>query len=91
MTHDPMMQGPKSKESVQLTFIRPGLRSRIDLYFASKGQGFNPAAYIRQRMDSILHLESMTDAELAACGLTRDDILPFVFEDCFNDDIAQDA
>ncbi|WP_292291918.1 hypothetical protein [Marivita sp.] len=71
------------EDSLQMTFIRPGLRSRIDLFFAEKGQGFNPAVYIRPRLDSILRLEAMSDAELAAFGLTREDILPFVFEDCF--------
>ncbi|WP_439123886.1 hypothetical protein [Marivita sp.] len=74
-----------TQDTVQMTFIRPGLRSRIDLFFAEKGQGFNPTAYIRQRLDSILRLEAMSDAELAEFGLTRDDILPFVFEDCFAD------
>lgn len=72
-----------TQDILQVTFIRPGLRSRIDLFFAEKGQGFNPAAYIRQRLDSILRLEAMSDRELAEFGLTRDDILPFVFEDCF--------
>ncbi len=74
-----------SIEPVHLQFVRPGLRDRIDLYFASKGQGFNSAAYVRSRLASILHLDAMSDAELAACGLTRDGILPFVFEDCFAD------
>jgi hypothetical protein len=74
-----------TQDTLQMTFIRPGLQSRIDLFFASKGQGFNPAPLIRQRMQSILRLEAMSDAELAAFGLTRADILPFVFEDCFAD------
>lgn len=68
---------------LRMTFIQPGLRSRIDLFFAEKGQGFNAASYVRPRLDSILRLEAMSDAELAAFGLTRDGILPFVFEDCF--------
>lgn len=74
-----------STDPIHLQFLRPGLQDRIDLFFAAKGQGFNPAGYVRSRLASILHLEAMTDAELAQCGLTREDILPFVFEDCFAD------
>ncbi len=72
-----------SIEPLNVTFIHPGLRHRIDLFFAAQGQGFNAASYVRARLPSILRLDAMTDAELAACGLTRADILPFVFEDCF--------
>jgi hypothetical protein len=78
-------------EPLNLSFVRPGLRSRIDLYFAQKGQGFNPSAFVRSRLPSILRLEAMSDAELADLGLTRDDILPFVFEDCFDEDLRFDA
>ena len=74
-----------SYQTPHIHFIPPGLRARIDLYFVEKGQGFNPAPYIRQRLASILMMEAMSDAELAALDLTRDDILDFVFEDCFND------
>lgn len=74
-----------SLEPLQMSFVRPGLRSRIDLFFAGKGQGFNAAHYVRQRLPSILRLDAMTDAELAEFGLTRNGILPFVFEDCFGD------
>lgn len=70
-------------EPLQLHVIRPGLRTRIDLFLAEKGQGFNAASYMRARLPSILWLEAMSDSELATFGLTRDDILPFVFEDCF--------
>lgn len=72
-------------EPLHLQFVRPGLCTRIDLFFAEKGQGFNAASYVRARLPSILRLEAMSDADLAACGLTRADILPFVFEDCFAD------
>lgn len=74
-----------SIEPVHLQFVRPGLRDRIDLYFAARGQGFNPATYVRSRLASIVYLDAMSDAELATFGLTRDGILPFVFEDCFPD------
>lgn len=74
-----------SIEPLHLQFLCPGLRARIDLFFADKGQGFNAASYVRARLPSILRLDAMSDADLAACELTRDDILPFVFEDCFAD------
>ena len=74
-----------SYQTPSIHFIPPGLRARIDLYFVSKGQGFNPASFVRQRLGSILMMEAMTDSELAALGLDRDDILDFVFEDCFHD------
>ncbi|MBO6885267.1 MAG: DUF1127 domain-containing protein [Marivita sp.] len=74
-----------SIEPLHLHFARPGLRHRIDLFFAEKGQGFNPMPMVRSRLVSILRLDAMSDAELASLGLTRDDILPFVFEDCFGD------
>lgn len=74
-----------SYQTPSLQFVPPGWRSRIDLFFAAKGQGFNPAHYVRSRLASILMLEAMTESELAALGLTRDEILDFVFEDCFHD------
>lgn len=74
-----------SYQTPNIHFIPSGLRARIDLYFAEKGQGFNAANLVRNRLGGILMMEAMTDSELAALDLTRDDILPFVFEDCFND------
>lgn len=79
-----------SFEPLNLVFVRPGLRARIDLYFAQKGQGFNPGHYVRPRLASILRLDAMSDAELARMGLTRDGIMPFVFEDCFGTDPRSD-
>lgn len=74
-----------SYQTPHLHFIPPGLHDRIDLFFAAKGQGFNAAGLVRQRLSCILMMEAMSDAELAALGLRRDRILDFVFEDCFND------
>ena len=74
-----------SSEPLYVTFVRPGLRARIDLYFAELGQGFNAADFVRRRLPSIVSLDAMSDTELANLGLTRDEILPFVFEDCFGD------
>lgn len=74
-----------SYQTPTIQFIPQGLRARIDLYFVEKGQGFNPTSFVQQRLASILMMEAMTDAELAALDLTRDEILDFVFEDCFHD------
>ncbi|WP_300585050.1 hypothetical protein [Marivita sp.] len=63
-----------SIEPFYLDFARPGLRHRIDLFFAEKGQGFNPMPMVRSRLPSILRLDAMSDAELASLGLTR--VLP---------------
>lgn len=70
-------------QTPHIQFISPDLRARIDLFFAEKGQGFNPANLVRQRLGSILMMDALTDSELAAMDLKRADILPFVFEDCF--------
>jgi hypothetical protein len=70
-------------QTPHIAFISPGLRSRIDLFFAEKGQGFNAASLASQRLGSILMMDALSDAELFAMDLTRDDILPFVFEDFF--------
>ena len=74
-----------SYQTPHLHFVPPGLRDRIDLFFVERGQGFNAASLVRQRLASILMMEAMSDSELAALALKRDDILDFVFEDCFND------
>ena len=70
-------------QTPQIEFTSPGLQSRIDLFFVEQGQGFNAASLVRQRLCSILMMDALSDSELAALDLTRDDILPFVFEDCF--------
>lgn len=72
-------------DTLTIAFAGTPLQTRIDLYFAERGLGFNPFPLVRQRLPSILMPDAMSDAELAAMGLRRDDILPFVFEDCFGD------
>jgi hypothetical protein len=38
----------------------------------------------RARLKHIIMLEAQSDTELARSGLTRDDILPFVYADIFS-------
>jgi hypothetical protein len=75
-------------DSFTIGFARSPLQTRIDLFFVERGLGVNPFQLVKQRLPSILLLDNMTDAELAAMGLHRDDILPFVFEDCFGGELV---
>lgn len=56
---------------------------RLDSFFTSLGQGFNAYIERRSRSEEIRRLEAMTDAELAAIGISRDRILHHVFRDIF--------
>ena len=69
------------QENVQIAMGQGSLRGKIDQYFVNLGLGVNPAGLRRARLREIVVLEAKSDAELAGMGLTRDDILPFVFRD----------
>lgn len=69
------------QQPIDITFLRPGLRTRLDLYFAQIGQGFNTARACRERLHDLVALDSLSDAQLRAIGLTRADIPAFVFAD----------
>ncbi|MDJ0821295.1 MAG: hypothetical protein QNJ09_05705 [Paracoccaceae bacterium] len=68
-------------DNVQIAMSQSSLRGKIDQYFANVGLGVNPAGLRRARLHEIVVLEALSDAELARMGLSRDDILPFVFRD----------
>lgn len=57
------------------------IREQADRLFTRLGQGFNAYLELRSRRDQIERLMEMTDAELAARGLTRDGIVQHVFRD----------
>jgi len=78
-------------DTITIGFANSAIQSRIDLFFLERGLGLNPFPLVKQRLASILMLDAMSDADLAAMGLTRDDIVPFVFEDCFSDAPRFDA
>ena len=65
------------------TPVARDLTARLDDYFAGLGQGFNARALRDARMNRLVALDAMTDAELAGLGLTRDDIPGHVFADLF--------
>ncbi|MBU2963157.1 hypothetical protein KO516_20495 [Citreicella sp. C3M06] len=67
--------------NVAITLGHGSLRHKIDTYFTNVGLGVNPYGLRRARMAEIIRLEMKSDAQLARMGLTRDQILPHVFED----------
>ena len=67
-------------QTTNLTTTRP-IRDRIDAFFAGMGQGLNAYMESRSRLPQIEALNRKSDAELAAMGLKRDDIVRHVFRD----------
>lgn len=63
------------------TDFPPRLRAQIDRFFASIGQGLNAYVEARSRRDEIERLTMMSDAQLAALGIRRDEIVAHVFRD----------
>lgn len=55
------------------------LAARVDLYLAGRGFGANPYLERRARMPELLRLDRMSDADLAAAGLTREVLVAHVF------------
>lgn len=70
-----------TRDNVQLRLGHAALSSRIDRFLIERGLGFNPYALRRARLRDIIELEVQSDGELAAIGLTREQILPYVFRD----------
>ncbi|MGX9357351.1 hypothetical protein ACS3SW_19895 [Roseobacteraceae bacterium S113] len=69
--------------NVQFGFAAPGWRHRLDMFFATLGQGVNAASLSRARLRQVAALEGLSDQELARRGLTRDEIAAHVFADLF--------
>lgn len=66
---------------ITTTDFSPRMRAQIDRFFATLGQGFNAYLEARSRRDQIERLQSMSDAELARLGISRDRIVQHVFRD----------
>ena len=66
---------------VSFPTLTQGLRAQADRLFARLGQGFNAYLELRGRSAEIGALNRLSDAELAAMGLTRDRIVAHVFRD----------
>ncbi|MCT4610225.1 MAG: hypothetical protein N4A70_13580 [Pelagimonas sp.] len=72
------------RDNVQISMGGTPLKLKIDQFFAEKGLDMTALALRRARLKHIIMLEAQSDTELARSGLTRDDILPFVYADIFS-------
>ncbi|WP_434286573.1 hypothetical protein [Celeribacter sp. SCSIO 80788] len=66
-----------------IAILTPSLRARLDLFFATLGQGVNAYAVRRKRLGELARLDALSDEELLAMGITRDRIPHYVFRDLF--------
>lgn len=69
---------------VAVSQTQSGLLTRISEFFSSMAVSLQVANESQARLDQIQRLQSKTDDELAAIGLTRDDIVRHVYRDMFN-------
>ena len=60
-----------------------GLRARFSTFLTSLGRAFEAHAYSASRRDQIDALEAKSDTELAEIGVTRDQIVHYVYRDLF--------
>lgn len=67
--------------STKHTGAAHALQARIDRFLAGIGQGFNTYVEHKSRLPQIRKLDAMTDAELAAMQIKREDIPAYVFRD----------
>lgn len=61
--------------------VSASLRANAGRALAGLERSLSAYAYRRSRRAQVEYLESLSDADLAARGLTRDDIIPHVFRD----------
>jgi uncharacterized protein YjiS (DUF1127 family) len=66
---------------VNTTKLSDSIRDQADRFFARIGQGFNAWLELRSRREQIEKLFALSDTELAARGLKRDEIVQYVFRD----------
>jgi len=65
------------------TINAPDRNGGFSNFLAGIAAGFTAYAERRARMDKIERLNSLSDAELAKLGITRDGIPHYVFRDLF--------
>jgi len=70
-------------QATDITFEKSALKSGLDTILAGIGRAFGAYLHQRSRVDQIDALNAKSDAELDRMGLTRDEIVPFVFRDTF--------
>jgi len=70
--------------SIAETRIRdPKMRSLLDAFLSRVGQGYNAYVETRSRAAEINRLNALSDTELSALGIRREDIPQYVFRDLF--------
>jgi transposase len=74
-------QGKGFQLAHTITHFSPDIRCRIDAFFSRFGQGMSLYIESHSRRDKIDALEARSDAELAAMGLKRDEIVGHVYRD----------
>jgi len=67
--------------STTTTTLSAAIRARLDAFFTTVGQGLNAYLEIRSRSAEVERLYTMSDAELAVLGITRDRIPHYVWRD----------
>jgi uncharacterized protein YjiS (DUF1127 family) len=60
-----------------------GIRAGFANFFAAFGSAMTAYMERRSRADQIMRLNSLSDAELAKMGITREGIARYVFRDLF--------
>lgn len=66
---------------ITTTALSGSLRDRADRILARLGRGFEAWVRAYSRRDQIERLQALSDTELAALGLTRDQIVMHVYRD----------
>jgi len=69
--------------TTNIEFANAGLLSRTTAFFAAIGKGLSAYTHHLSRIDQIKVLDAKTDEELAALGISRDDIPRYVYRDLF--------
>ena len=68
-------------ERIEIEFVSDTWRKALDLYMAEHAHGMNSYMLSRMHFERLMRLHAMTDAELALLGITRQEIIPYVFGD----------
>ena len=74
-----------AKTEPEIHFQKVAMQSRLDLFLAEQGMGFNAYIERRVRLHDALALNALSDAELAYMGLSRRGIPAFVFAELLGD------
>lgn len=69
--------------ATNIEFAKGGLRERIDAFFTHIFDAITSYSHHRSRADQVAEMNAKSDEDLAAMGLSRDDIPRYVFRDLF--------